>query len=322
MKKILVTGGAGYIGSHACLALAQAGFEPVTYDNLSTGHDWAVKWGPLEHGDLRDTARLKAIIHQHRPEAVIHFAAKAYVGESVSQPLDYYDNNVGGTLSLLRAMRDTGVDKLVFSSTCAVYGQPQALPLDEGHPLNPINPYGATKAMCERMLADAARAHGLRYAALRYFNAAGAAAEAGIGEDHQPETHLIPLAIFAAMGAGEPLSVFGTDYDTPDGTAIRDYIHVLDLADAHVQAVRRLIDGGELLTVNLGTGTGFTVRQVLQAVSEVAGRPVPHTDRPRREGDPTALVADGAQARAVLGWVPELSGLEGIVRSAWEWHCR
>lgn len=317
---VLVTGGAGYIGSHACIALASAGYEPVVVDNLVYGHEWAVKWGPLERGDIGDRAFLDGVIRRHRPVAVMHFAAYAYVGESVTDPGKYYRNNVGGTLTLLEAMRDHAITSLVFSSTCATYGTPERVPIPETAPQNPINPYGASKLMVERMLRDFDAAHALRSIALRYFNAAGADPGGETGEVHEPETHLIPLALDAAAGRGPGLTVFGEDYPTPDGTCVRDYIHVTDLAEAHVLALGKLQDGGGSDVFNLGTGHGVSVLELIAAVERVTGRKVPYTVGPRREGDPPALVSEGSRAMTELGWAPKLSDLDTIVSTAWAWH--
>ena len=319
---ILVTGGAGYVGSHACKTLAEAGYQPVVFDNLSRGHREAVRWGPLIEGDLHDTARVVAALQDHGVTGVMHFAAFAYVGESVGEPEIYYRNNVGGTLALLEAMRRVGVSTIVFSSTCAVYGIPERLPIAETTPKAPLNPYGETKLAIERALHWYAGAYGLRFAALRYFNAAGADSAGEIGEDHDPETHLIPRVLRAALGTGEPVEVYGTDYATPDGTAIRDYIHVTDLGDAHVRALGYLGAGGENGAMNLGTGQGCSVRQVIAAVERVAGRPVPFRESARRPGDPPELVADPALARTRLGWQPRHSDLDTIIRTALAWERR
>lgn len=324
-ESILVTGGAGYIGSHTCQVLAQNGYTPVTLDNLVYGHAWAVRSGPFVQADLLDRAALDRVFAEHRPAAVLHFAAYAYVGESVADPGKYYRNNAAGTLNLLEAMRDHGCRKLVFSSSCAVYGLPQTLPLTEDHPQAPVSPYGASKAMSERMIADFGLAHGLRSVCLRYFNAAGADPAGGLGEDHEPETHLIPLAVEAALGKRPPLQVFGGDYPTPDGTAVRDYVHVLDLAQAHVDALRHLEGGGEpgsgaLSAFNLGLGRGTSVAEILAAVEAVSGRAVPHSLAPRRPGDPPLLVASAGLAGRVLGWRPRFTDLREIIRSAWDWH--
>ncbi len=321
-ETILVTGGAGYIGSHCCKALGAAGYEVVVVDNLVYGHADAVKWGPLEQGDISDGAFLDRVFAYYRPAAVIHFAAYAYVGESVTDPSKYYRNNVGGTLSLLEAMWRAGVGRLVFSSTCATYGIPATVPIPEASPQFPINPYGRTKLVAEHMLSDFERAHGLRSIALRYFNAAGADPEGEIGERHDPESHLIPLALDAVAGTGSALTVNGEDYDTPDGTCVRDFIHVTDLADAHVRAMAHLLNGRASDQVNLGTGKGSSIRDVMDAVEKVVGRPVPYSLGPRRPGDPPALVADPDRARSLLGWTPKLSDLDTIVRTAWAWHQR
>ncbi len=298
---VLVTGGAGYIGAHACKALAQNGFQPVVFDNLVYGHAHSVKWGPLVEGELSDTARLARTLREHKPIAVMHFAAYAFVGESVADPGKYYANNVGGTLSLLEAMRGAGVDKLVFSSTCATYGVPEDLPIKETTAQNPINPYGRTKLVVEHMLADFARAHGLSYAALRYFNACGADPECEIGEEHDPETHLIPRALMAIAGEIEELRLFGDDYPTPDGTCIRDYIHVTDLAVGHIQALEHLLAGRESVAVNLGTGEGVSVKEIIDAAERVTGKHVPHSIAPRPPGDPPKLLADPTLAPELFG---------------------
>jgi UDP-glucose-4-epimerase GalE len=320
--RILVTGGAGYIGSHTCKALAQSGFLPVTLDNLVYGHRRAVKWGPLIVGDLADRSLVERVIAEHQVRAVVHFAAYAYVGESMSAPGKYFQNNVSNTLKLLEAMHAQGVDSIVFSSTCATYGLPERIPIDESQAQRPVNPYGESKLFIERALYWYGQAHGLRSAALRYFNAAGADPDNEIGEDHDPETHLIPLVIETALGRRPHIEVFGTDYDTPDGTAIRDYIHVSDLAEAHVLALRHLLDGGADLRLNLGMGQGHSVREVISAVEKHSRHEVAWRDSPRRPGDPAALVADARKARQVLGWTPHLSSLDQIVATAWNWHAR
>jgi UDP-arabinose 4-epimerase len=316
---VLVVGGAGYIGSQTAKAVAAAGLEPIVFDNLVYGHEWAVKWGPLVRGDLADRALLTDVMKRHRVDAVIHFAAYAYVGESVTNPRKYFGNNVAGSLNLLDAMLDAGVRDVVFSSTCATYGEPQRVPIAEDHPQNPVNPYGETKLAVEKMLHWYAQAYGIRYAALRYFNAAGADPDGEVGETHDPETHLIPLAIDAAVGAGE-LAIFGTDYPTPDGTAIRDYIHVADLADAHLRALAKLRDGTPALRLNLGTGQGQSVRAVIAAVQRVTGKSVRTREVGRRAGDPPALVADARQAGAALGWKPRYLELDTIVEHAVRWR--
>jgi UDP-glucose-4-epimerase GalE len=322
MPAILVTGGAGYVGSHACKALAAAGYTPVAYDNLGRGHRELVRWGPLEVGDLADRARLDEVFARHRPEAVMHFAAFAYVGESVQDPALYYRNNVGGTLELVEATRRAGVAALVFSSTCSTYGVPERMPIDEDTPQRPINPYGATKLAIERMLADYAAAYGLRSVSLRYFNAAGCDPDGETGERHDPETHVIPRVLMAAAGEIGHVEVFGTDYPTPDGTCLRDYIHVADLAQGHVQALDYLKRGGATTAVNLGTGRGFSVREVIAAAERVTGRRIPVREAPRRAGDPPVLVADPARARALLGFAPRYTELVPIVATAWRWHTR
>ncbi|AHE96948.1 UDP-glucose 4-epimerase [Thioalkalivibrio paradoxus ARh 1] len=317
---MLVTGGAGYIGSHACKALALAGYTPVAYDNLVYGHREAVRWGPLEPGDIADRKRLDAVVAQYQPEAVLHFAAYAYVGESVQDPAKYYRNNVAGTLTLLEALVHHDIRRIVFSSTCATYGVPERTPIDEDHPQQPINPYGASKLMIERMLQDFDAAYGLRSVSLRYFNAAGADPDGEIGEDHDPETHLIPLALQAALGQREALQVFGSDYPTPDGSCIRDYIHVTDLAQAHVLALDYLTRGGATTALNLGTGHGHSVLEVIAAADAVTGRAVPTVLAPRRPGDPPVLTAVADRARQVLGWQPRYTDLATILRHAWNWH--
>jgi UDP-glucose 4-epimerase len=317
--KVFVAGGAGYVGSHVCLALAEAGYQPVVYDNLSNGHRSFVQWGPLETGDIRDRARLDQVLALHRPVAVLHFAALIEVGESVAHPGRFYDNNVAGTVTLVQAVRDAGVTEMVFSSTCATYGDPLRLPMNESHPQVPLNPYGRSKLIVEQMLADYSRYSGFRSVSLRYFNAAGADSHGRVGERHEPETHAIPLAIQAALGVRPGFTVFGDDYDTRDGTATRDYVHVSDLADAHVRALRYLLGGGETSAFNLGTGHGTTVRELLDAVEVATGRPLPVTAAGRRQGDAPVLVADSQKARDVLGWRPTRD-LKNIVTSALAWH--
>ena len=322
MTTILVTGGAGYIGAHTCKALAQSGYTPVTFDNLSTGHVSFIRWGPFVRGDIRDTTTVLRVIRDIKPEAVLHFAASAYVGESVVDPQKYYENNVAGTLSLLRAMLDGNCQNIVFSSTCAIYGEPQTVPMNETTSPHPVNPYGASKFAVERILADYALAYPLRAVALRYFNASGADPDGEIGELREPETHLIPRALMAIQGHITDFAVFGTDYATPDGTAIRDYIHVADLADAHVAATQRLVDGGPGGAFNLGTGHGYSVKQVLDAIAAETGVFLEAAPGARREGDPPTLVADAALARAELGFTPKLSNMTSIVKTAWAWHQR
>jgi UDP-arabinose 4-epimerase len=319
-KRILVTGGAGYVGSHACKALAAAGYEPVVYDNLSEGRRWAVRWGPLVVGDIADGELLRQTLRRFEIGAAMHFAAHAYVGESMEAPRKYFANNVAGTLSLLDAMLDCGVGRLVFSSSCATYGLPRELPIAEDHPQEPVSPYGASKLMVETMLGWYGQAYGLGHVSLRYFNAAGADEAGEIGEAHDPETHLVPLAIAAAQGRIDRLSIFGADYDTPDGTAIRDYVHVSDLADAHVAALGGLFEGMASGSYNLGTGRGHSIREVVREVEAVSGRPVPTADCDRRPGDPPALVASAERAQSALGWQPRRSDLRTIVETAWRWH--
>jgi UDP-glucose-4-epimerase GalE len=319
--RVLVTGGAGYIGSHTCKALATAGFEPITVDNLSTGHRWAVKWGPLLEIDLADPAAIASTLGLYRPAAVIHFAASAYVGESITNPRKYFRNNVQNTLNLLDAMVDAGVNRIVFSSTCATYGIPEVVPIPETHAQRPINPYGESKLFLERALYWYGQAYGLRSWALRYFNAAGADSEGDLGEDHVPETHLIPLAIGAALGTHAPLKILGTDYPTPDGTCIRDYIHVSDLAEAHLAALRALFRRGsaKAATLNLGTGIGHSVLEVTACIRNVLGKDVPSEFASRRPGDPPRLVAQSS-ARATIDWSPRCSALAHIVESACRWQ--
>ncbi|TPP09916.1 UDP-glucose 4-epimerase GalE [Rhizobium glycinendophyticum] len=319
--KILVTGGAGYIGSHTCLALATKDFIPVVYDNFSSGHREFVKWGPVEEGDIRDRSRLREVLARHKPAAVLHFAGLIEVSQSFKEPEAFYDINVGGSLNLLQAMMEADIRAFVFSSTCATYGQPQYMPLDEAHPQAPINPYGRTKHIVEQALRDFALCDRMRSVMLRYFNAAGADSEGRIGEWHTPETHAIPRLIEAALGRRQGFSIFGDDYETRDGTCIRDYVHVSDLAEAHVRAVEYLLNGGETVAINLGTGTGTSVQELVTAVEAVSGRPLPVTKAERRPGDPPLLVASNATARALLGWEPE-HHVDDIIRSAWTWHRR
>ncbi|HEY3908934.1 MAG TPA: UDP-glucose 4-epimerase GalE [Stellaceae bacterium] len=321
-QSILVTGGAGYVGAHACKALARAGYRPVVFDNLARGQRGAVRWGPLVEGELADRARLVAALAEHRVTAVMHFAAYAYVGESVADPALYYRNNLGGTLTLLEAMREAGVADIVFSSTCAVYGAPERVPIAESAPQRPVNPYGETKRAIERALHWYEEAYGMRSAALRYFNAAGADLEGEIGECHEPETHLIPLVLDAALGRRPVVAIYGTDYPTADGTAIRDYVHVDDLAIAHLRALEHLRAGGASLAVNLGSGVGHSVREVIAAAERVSGRKVPVREAARRPGDPPALVADPGLAAELLGWRAQHSDLDTIMRTALRWHQR
>jgi UDP-glucose 4-epimerase len=319
MQTVLVSGGAGYVGSHTCLRLSEAGFLPVVYDNLSNGHAEFAQWGPLEIGDIADSRRLDEVFAKHQPVAVLHFAALIEVGESVKVPARFYENNVAGALNLIEAARRADVNAFVFSSTCATYGDPQRLPMDETHPQAPLNPYGHSKLMVEQILRDLDRYADFRSVVLRYFNAAGADPDGRIGEWHEPETHAIPLAIRAAMGSNHGFKIFGDDYDTRDGTAVRDYIHVLDLADAHVLALEHLLNGGGSEVFNLGTGTGTTVRELLDAVRAAAGGGFDAEIAPRRPGDAPVLVADNRKAREVLGWTPRFK-LADIVETAWRWH--
>ena len=315
---ILVTGGAGFIGSHACKALAHAGYNPIAYDNLSRGNAWAVKWGPLVEGEISDISRVKKVLETYKPLALMHFAAYAYVGESVEDPLKYYENNVAGTATLLRAVLGSRIVPVVFSSTCASYGIPNEVPISENHPQRPINPYGCSKLFVEQILRDLEHAYGLQSVALRYFNAAGADPDGEIGEAHDPETHLIPLVIQAAKDS-RPVRIFGADYDTPDGTCIRDYIHVADIADAHVLALKYLLGGGRSRALNLSNARGYSVKEVIATVERVSGRAVPFEVRPRRAGDPAILIGDSRRARSVLGWVPVRSELDIQIRHAWNW---
>ena len=318
--KVLVTGGAGYIGSQTAKALAQAGHEPIALDNLSTGHRWAAQWGPLIEGDLADAELVNRIFSEHRISAVMHFAANALVGESVSNPQKYYWNNVVNTLKLLDAMKATQARYIVFSSSAATYGNPEQALITEDHPQRPVNPYGETKLAMERALHWYGGAYGLKWIALRYFNAAGADVEGKLGEDHDPESHLIPSIIQAMLGARPAVEIFGTDYPTPDGTAVRDFIHVADLAEAHLRALEHLTAGGESGGFNLGTGAGHSVREVITATEKLSGKPIPSVCSPRRAGDPPVLVADAARAQRVLKWRARYSDLETIIRSALNWH--
>ncbi len=322
MSTVLVTGGAGYVGSHCCKAFASAGWTVVTYDNLSRGWRDAVKWGPLVEGDIGDAETMAATLRQYKPDVVAHFAAYAYVGESVERPELYYRNNSFGTLVLLEEMLKAGVNRLIFSSTCASYGIPVRIPIDEEHPQSPINPYGWSKFIIERMVEDFSRAHGLNAVMLRYFNAAGCDPDGEIGERHEPETHVVPLAIEAAIRSGRAFTINGTDFDTRDGTAVRDYIHVTDLARAHVLAGDRLLQKPGVHVYNLGTGNGTTVKELVEAVGRVSGRSLPVTLGPRRPGDPPALVASASKAESELGWVPRNSDIDRIIETALSWYER
>ena len=319
-EAVLVTGGAGYIGSHACKALARAGYRPVVFDNLSRGHREAVRWGPLVEGDITERGKLTAALERHRVSVVMHFAAYAYVGESVAHPALYYANNLGGSLALLDAMREVGVEKIVFSSTCATYGAPAGVPIRETMPQLPVNPYGETKLAIERALHWYSQAYGLRWVSLRYFNAAGADPDGEIGERHEPETHLVPLVLEAALGERPQIDIYGTDYPTPDGTAIRDYIHVQDLAEAHLRALEHLRAGRQSMALNLGTGRGHSVREVIRTAETVSGKSIPCRETARRYGDPPVLVADPSRAAELLGWCAQVSDLDTIVRTALAWH--
>lgn len=320
-RHVLVTGGAGYIGSHTAKALAARGYVPVTYDNFVNGHRWAVQSGPLVEGDIHDREKLISVMRRYEIAAVLHFAAFAYVGESNVRPEIYFHNNVAGSLALFDAVLAAGVPHVVFSSSCATYGSPERIPLTEDSPQQPVNPYGETKLIIERALRWYGAAHPLTWTALRYFNAAGADREGELGEAHSPETHLIPLVIEAAMG-GKPVEIYGADYPTRDGTCVRDYIHVTDLADAHVRALDYLMEGGGSIAMNLGTGEGYTVREVVDTVQSITGRQVLCHVAPRRPGDPAALIADARLAASVLGWQPNYSAIQSIVESAWNWHSK
>jgi len=320
MKYCLITGGVGYVGSHCCKELAKAGWTPVTVDNLFHGHSAFAKWGPLCVGDVRDGEFLDSVFSEYRPDAVFHFAGLTSVGESMENPELYYSANTVGTLSLLESMRRCGCRNIIFSSTAAVYGTPEYSPIDESHSKNPINPYGQSKLFVEKILADYDRAHGIKYTALRYFNAAGADRECEIGERHSPETHLIPLVIEAALGRRESIKIFGCDYPTPDGTAVRDYIHVSDLAAAHIKAAERLLGGGASKCMNLGTGSGSSVLKVIETVRRVSGKNVAAETVQRRAGDPPNLVADPSEARLTLSWDCAYKELDEIVETAWNWH--
>ncbi len=320
-KDILVVGGAGYIGSHTCLRLAEKGFNPIVVDNLSTGHKQSIQWGPFYQTDIFDAAGLEKVFMAHNIQGIFHFAASAYVGESVENPLKYYHNNVAGTISLLAAVKKFGIQKFVFSSTCATYGVPSSTPIDEGFPQNPVNPYGDSKLMVERILKETTRAYGIQTAALRYFNAAGSDPELRIGESHDPETHLIPLAI-AASDNGKELTLFGQDYPTTDGTCVRDYIHVNDLADAHILAFEKMNTekSNEMRAYNLGTGSGVSNLEIINTTEKVTGRKVRYRLGARRPGDPPALVASGEKARRELGWEPKVSDINTIIANAESWH--
>lgn len=320
MDAILVTGGAGYIGSQVCKSLAKAGFLPVAYDNLSTGHAYAVKWGPFVEADICEKDKLNQTFQKFQPKAVLHFAASALVVESMAAPGKYYRNNLTGSLCLLEAMQANQVPFLVFSSTCAIYGQPKQTPMTEAHPIVPINPYGRSKWMVEQMISDFEIAHGIKSVALRYFNIAGADLEMEIGENHDPETHLIPSVIQAALGVKKEIVVYGTDFPSRDGSAVRDYIHVQDLADAHVHALKWLMANHSSAQINLGTGTGHSVLEIIEAVQKFCGKPLPVRLERMRPGEPSNLTADNTRAKELLGWTPKLSDLPTLIESAWKWH--
>ncbi len=321
MPRILVTGGAGYIGAHTAHLLQKRGFDPVVVDDLSRGHRHNVSGIPFHHLSLADTGSLTRVLSSERIDAVVHFAAYIAVGESTRVPELYFTNNTGGSLSLLTAMTEAGVGKLVFSSTAAVYGDPDSVPIPEDAPIRPVSPYGESKAMVEKILGWMDLCRGVRSVALRYFNACGADPDFPLGEEHEPETHLIPL-LFRAIQTGAPITVFGDDYPTPDGTCIRDYIHVRDLAEAHILALNHLLSGGASAAFNAGAGSGFSVKEVIQAVEKVTGRKVPFTLGPRREGDPPSLIANSNRLKSALGWQPRYTSLEEIVSSAWRFASR
>ena len=320
MKSILVVGGAGYIGSHMCKHLLNNGYLPVVLDNFSRGHKAAVKWGSLIEGSISDRKLLKNVFSEYHIQAVMHYAAYCYVGESVTDPSLYYQNNLADPLCLLTEMVEAEVNRLVFSSTCAVYGEPEEIPITETHPQNPVNPYGRTKYMVEQVLDDFYNAYGLESISLRYFNAAGADPDGELGEDHDPETHLIPLAIHTALGKREEITIFGDDYPTPDGTCIRDYIHVEDLARAHLLALNRLLSGKGGGKYNLGNGQGYSVKEVIDITRKITGKPIKGRVVDRRDGDPAVLVGSSEKARRELGWTPKFPSLESIVETAWHWH--
>jgi len=320
---ILVTGGAGYIGSHVCKELSKNGYTPICYDNLVYGHESVVKWGPFEKGDILDRATLRSVCEKYKPQGAIHLAAFAYVGESVKDPSKYYNNNVAGSIALLDTLKECGINRLVFSSTCAVYGIPKNVPITEHEQPAPVNPYGATKLMIERIMNDYHTAYGLNYIALRYFNAAGADPEGETGELHNPETHLIPLLLDVPFGRREKLTVLGNDYPTPDGTCVRDYIHVTDLARAHVLALHRLEKNLPVaLSTNLGTGIGYSIMDMIRVAEKVTGKTIAYTIAPRRAGDPPMLVADAGQSLRELGWKAEFADINDIIRHAWNFHVK
>ena len=320
MSDVLITGGAGYIGSHVCKMLAEEGHTPVTYDNLSNGNRDAIQWGPFEEGDILDQDKLRYVLNKYQPEAVMHFAAYAYVGESIMKPKKYYRNNVVGTLNIAECMLQESINNLIFSGSCATFGAPESMPINETYAQNPISPYGKSKVASENIINDFSSAHGLRSVILRYFNAAGADKDLEIGELHSPETHLIPLLFDACTRTINNFNVNGDDYDTFDGTCIRDYIHVTDLADAHILAYKKLKQDGVTTSYNLGNGEGFSIKQVIHMVEKVTGLDVPFDIAPRRVGDPPILIADSTKARKELLWSPVNSSLESIIESAWLWY--
>lgn len=320
MKNILLVGGAGYIGSHMGKYLANQGYTPVVLDNLVYGHRDAVKWGPLIEGSIGDSALLRKVFSEYKIEAVMHFAAFCYVGESVENPAKYYRNNVINTLTLLESMIEFNISNFIFSSSCAIFGEPVEIPMTEGHPQNPINPYGKSKLMIETVLEDFKNAYGLEYVSLRYFNAAGADPDVELGEDHRPETHLIPLALQVALGQRDVLDIFGDDYSTPDGTCIRDYVHINDLAQAHFLALERLLDGQKGQNYNLGNGLGFSVKEVIETARRVTGTPIPVKTVERRPGDPERLISSSQKAIEELEWNPQFPDLQTILETAWRWH--
>ena len=319
MTNILVVGGAGYIGSHTCLDLSRKGYTPIVFDNLVNGHREFVQWGPFEHGDVRDRKRLDQVISAHKPAAIVHFAGLIEVSQSISDPVAFFENNISGSITLFAAALDAGIDKLVFSSTCATYGIPLAVPILEDHPQSPINPYGTSKLMVEQILGELDRHKKFRSVILRYFNAAGADPDGRIGEWHTPETHIIPLAIEVARGKRTHFKIFGSDYPTRDGTCIRDFVHVSDLADAHVRAVNHLLTDGASVALNLGTGRGTSVKELIESIENVSNERLLVEHGPRRDGDPPELVADYSNASKVLAWQP-VHDLQSIIQSAWRWH--
>ena len=320
MKTLLITGGAGFIGSHFCKIAKQNGYNPVVFDNLSTGHKEFVKWGDFVEGDLHDYNLLVETFKKYKPLAVIHFAASIEVGESVENPYKYYDNNVSGMISLLQAMEDAKVKYLVFSSSAATYGIPEKLPITEDTPLNPINPYGETKMMMEKIMHWADKANGIKSIALRYFNVAGASSDGSIGEDHGPETHLIPNILKSAIAGDGNFTIFGDDYNTKDGTNVRDYVQVEDLIDAHILALKHVMDTNKSDVFNLGTAQGYSNFEILEAAKKVTGIDIPYTIGARRGGDPDSLVADSSKARKVLGWKPKHEDVDDVIATAWNWH--